>query len=482
MEELARPRLAALPLVLALVLGALPVARAAAADPKVDSTVRADGTTIVRYVAPKGQDNELTLRVRAEGLDPYKRQFGILEDTGVDFYDVGADSLDSTGPLCHPQGTGVGCDVVGTRVEVHVQLANGDDYISPEYDSGRLTPLRVDGGSGNDALQVRGAIPTAVDFHGGPGVDAVDYFDPARHPFDFSDDGLANDGLGHDSIHSDVELYIGGDGNDRFAFVGTQRHIVFGTGGDDTMISGPGPEEFDGGYGGDASGHDAPSDDTVSYAGRTAGVTVTLDGFADDGARGEGDYILPTVEHVIGTDRPDTLVGPAHAPDRRAYRLEGGGGNDVLSGGGGTDLVDAGAGNDVIVVLGGGKDAVRCGLGTDLLVADKSDPSRDCEHVSHSYVRAASTQSGSAVEATVAVPAPGSKVTATLFSGKRTRAGSQTLKLGAGLRELRVGLNGDARRALRKARSLPLTLRVRISSRGRATVSSTKRVTLSGGA
>lgn len=478
MEVLARPRLAALPLVLALVLVALPAASANAANPKIDTVLRADGTTVVRYVAPKGQHNELTLRVRAEALDPYKRQFGILEDTGVDFYDIGADALDPSGPFCRPQGTGVGCYVAGTKVVVQILLGNGDDSVAPEYDDRRSTLVQVDGGSGNDALQVRGAIPTAVDFRGGPGVDAVDYFDPERHPFAFSDDNVFNDGLGHDSIRDDVELYLGGDGDDHFAFTGKGRHIVFGTGGDDTMVSGPGPDELDGGYGGDIAGHDAPSDDVVTYAGRARGVTVTLDGFADDGARGEGDFILPTVEQVVGTSHADTLVGAARVPDRRAYRLVGGDGNDVLSGGAGTDLVDAGAGDDVIVVLHGTKDAVKCGPGSDMLIADKSDPSRDCERVSHSYVRATTKQQGTAVAATVAVPAPRSKVTATLLYGKEKRAGSRTVTLGAGLRALTVGLNDDARSALKKAGSLPLTLRVRIASPGRPAISGSKRVTL----
>ena len=104
---------------------------------------------------------------------------------------------------------------------------------------------------------------------------------------------------------------------------------MFGGGGSDIMYSGPGPELFDGGYGGNPAGTDAPSNDTVSYAGRTTGVTVTLDGLADDGAPGEHDEILPTVERVIGTDHADTLVGPprcrtggSHLPGRRGQRRD----------------------------------------------------------------------------------------------------------------------------------------------------------------
>lgn len=475
-EVLARPRFGTLVLVIAAALAAAPAAQAAG-NPRVSTTMRADGTTVVHYVAPPGQHNELQVRIRAEGIDPYKRQLGILDDTGVDFYDIGADELDPVGPLCKPQGTGAGCDVPGTKVVVDVELGDGDDSIAPEYARSRQTPIVVHGGAGSDALQDWGSVPTAVDFSGGPGIDAVDYYDPKGAAFAFSNDLLANDGRGHDRIRKDVELYISGDDNDQFAFPAGGRHIVFGAGGDDTMISGPGPDEFDGGYGGDPGGADAPSDDTVSYAGRATGVTVTLDGFADDGAPGETDYILPSVEHVIATDHADRLVGPAFVPDHRFYTYEAGDGNDVVGGGAGGDLIDAGAGNDVVIALGGGKDAVKCGDGTDVAVIDTTDRSRDCEDVSHSYVRAASSQVGRAVDATVAVPATRSTVSAELTADGQ-KVGSRTIKVGPGLKPLHVALNGDAKEALHKARSMPLTLKVKISSPGRKKVSGSKHVTL----
>lgn len=483
-EVLARPRFGTLALVLTTALAAAPAAHAAG-KPRISTTLRADGTTVVHYVAPPGQPNELQLRIRAEAIDPFKRQLGIYGDTEVDFYDIEADELDPVGPLCKPQGTGAGCDVPGTKVEVDVDLGDGDDTIEPHYDRRRLTPVVVLAGPGSDALQVRGSTPTAVDFSGGPGIDAVDYYDPRNPPFYFTNDALFNDGRGHDRIRRDVELYIGGDGDDGFAFPAGGRHIVFGAGGDDTMTSGPGPDELDGGYGGDPSASDARSEDTVSYATRRAGVTVTLDGYADDGAPGETDYVLPTIEHVIATPAADRLVGPAHVPDDRAYTYEAGDGNDLVSGGAGTDLIDADSGDDVVIALGGGTDAVKCGDGSDIAIIDTADrirtgARRDCEDVSHSYVRAASNQVGRSVAAIVAVPAPRSRVRAELLEGDR-RVGSRTVDTGPGLQPLRVSLNDDARRDLQKAQSLPLTLRVKISSPGRKTVSGSKRVTLAEG-
>jgi hypothetical protein len=483
-EVLARPRFGTLAIVLAAALGAAPAAQAAG-NPRISSSLRADGTTVIHYVAPPGQHNELQLRIRAEAIDPYKRQLGILEDTGVDFYDIGADGVDPVGPLCKPQGTGAGCDARGTNVEVDVDLGDGDDTIAPQYDRRRRTPAVIRGGPGSDALQVWGSVPTAIDFSGGRGIDAVDYYDPRGSPFSFTNDTLANDGRGRDRIRRDVELYIGGDADDQFAFPAGGRHIVFGAGGDDTMVSGPGPDEFDGAYGGDPAGVDGPSDDTVSYAGRTTGVTVTLDGYADDGAPGETDYILPTVEHVIATAGADTLVGPARAADARSYTYEAGDGNDLVSGGAGTDLIDGDAGDDVVIALGGSTDAVKCGDGNDTAIIDTTDrirtgERRDCEDVSHSYVRAAARQTGSAVNATVAVPAPRSRIRAELLVDDQ-EVGSRTVTAGPGLRPLHVALDAGAKAALHEARSLPVTLRVKISSPGRKTVSGSKRVTLSDG-
>jgi hypothetical protein len=479
-EVLARPRLALLSLVLVLPLAAATTARAAG-KPHVDSVVRPDGTTVIRFVAAKGEVNEVQMRIRAEELDPYKRQQGVLEDTGVDFYDVESDGIAYAGPLCGPQGTGVGCDVVGTKVAVEVDLADKDDLISPQYDAGRLIPATIKGGAGVDALQVWGPNPTAIDWSGGAGIDAVDYFDPKRRPLSFNDDRFFNDGRGHDRIRDDVELFVGGDGNDRFSFAGSNRHIVFGTLGDDTMVSGPGPDVLDGGYGADPAGTDAPSNDTVTYAARGTGVTVTLDGVANDGtdSEAEGDDVLPTVEHVVGTFSADTLVGPNSVPDGRAYRLDGLGGADVLSGGAGLDLIDAGPDNDVVVTKGGGQDAIKCGTGDDLLVSDTVDESRDCERVTHSYLGAAAAQRGDAVAGTVAVPVPASKVTITLTSGSSsTVLGSLAAELPAGLRSFAVPLNRAGKQALAKSGSLPLKVRAQIASPGRKSVSSTKTVTL----
>lgn len=447
---------------------------------------QADGTTLLQYTAAPGQDNAVLLRTRAIEIDPAKRSLGFVDDTAVDFYDDGADAATFTSPLCTGQGTGMGCQIVGRKVRIRLVLGDGNDIVTPQFDAGRPVPTSIDGGAGNDALRVRGTVPSAISFVGGSGVDFVDYYAPSNVPYSFSDDGRANDGLGGDNIGADVELFIGGDGGDAFGFFGKGRHVVFGSGGSDTLYSGPGAELFDGGYGGDPAGVDGPSNDTVTYAGREAGVTVTLDGLADDGVPGEHDEILPTVEHVIGTSHNDTLVGPASVPDNRVYTLEGGAGNDTIGGGAGRDAIYGGAGSDTVISLSGGRDAVDCGPGDDTAVADPSDLLIGCEHRVSSYAVAVGKQKGGTVKAFVAVPSPGSLVQATLVakrgavkgSKKATTVGSVSKRLGAGIRPLSIALNKSGRAALRKRGSLPLVLRAAVEAPGRGPLRATQRVTL----
>jgi hypothetical protein len=100
--------------------------------------------------------------------------------------------------------------------------------------------------------------------------------------------------------------------------------------------------------------------DRTDYTGRTASLSVSLNGVADDGASGEGDNIAG--DEVVGGAGDDTITGNA-SPNG----LTGGDGNDFVSGGGGSDVLDGGAGNDT---LDGGTadDTLRGGDGADQLV------------------------------------------------------------------------------------------------------------------
>jgi Ca2+-binding RTX toxin-like protein len=205
----------------------------------------------------------------------------------------------------------------------------------------------LDGGGGNDTLFGRRGGDTLI---GGTGIDSVSY-NPESNPVTVTaGDGLANDGVNDvdpgpavtpegDNVASDVESIEGGSGNDHLTG-GTGAGVIKGRGGNDVLNGGADTAadtiDGDGGL------------DTVSYAGRTNPVTVTLDGVANDGEAGENENVLDDIERATGGSDNDSLTGNASI-----NILTGGGGNDILNGLGNDDVMIGGTGNDTFNGQGG---------------------------------------------------------------------------------------------------------------------------------
>jgi Ca2+-binding RTX toxin-like protein len=92
-------------------------------------------------------------------------------------------------------------------------------------------------------------------------------------------------------------------------------------------LGGGGADNFQGGDGFDFA-------DYSQHAGSTD-LSITIDNAANDGAVGEGDNVMDTVEGVGGANGNDTIIGSSSA-----NTLFGGGGGDDLQGLGGRDLLD----------------------------------------------------------------------------------------------------------------------------------------------
>jgi hypothetical protein len=216
-----------------------------------------------------------------------------------------------------PLTAGAGCTQVndhsatctGYDVIAVVTTGDGDDVVSG--------PVAIaDGGPGNDTL-TGGAAE-----RGGPGDDILTGSDTGA---------LLEGGPGHDTI-------AGGKG-------------------DDTIVDDAGVGEQDVVDGGDGN-------DTMSYAGRKAGVTVSLQQPL------AGEDKLSAIESLRGGAGNDQLTGDAgpNTLDGGAGRdlLVGADGNDTLAGGEGADALEGGAGNDN---LDPGEDTARnsvsCGSGKD---------------------------------------------------------------------------------------------------------------------
>jgi Ca2+-binding RTX toxin-like protein len=164
--------------------------------------------------------------------------------------------------------------------------------------------------------------------------DAVDVdLDDGDDTLDADVGGLVQAGLGDDEIHT---------------------RGVFSL-----LSGGPGADLLDARGSGSAE---------VTYVDHGEGVTVRLNGLADDGAAGEGDNVIGPVTGMTGGNGNDRLEAGS-----RASILIGGGGDDVLVGSPGRDNIDGEDGDDILsgregddyLTGGGGADDLSGGGGTD---------------------------------------------------------------------------------------------------------------------
>jgi Ca2+-binding RTX toxin-like protein len=239
---------------------------------------------------------------------------------------------------------------------VRLWSLKGNDIIDASAYTVAAVWLQMRGGAGNDTIT---GSPRADNIRGNDGDDVL------------------RGGAGNDNIDD-------GLGDDR----------VYGGGGDDALWAldeiANGADIFHGNAG----------RDRIAYHLRTVGVTVTLDGVADDGEPGERDNVHPDVEDVIGGYGDDVLVGSA-----AANRLDSGGGynelyggdgddelwgqglivgdagNDILRGSSAADSFDGGDGDDIFYNLDGVGDTVDCGAGVDDAEPDPLDSFIGCEDI-----------------------------------------------------------------------------------------------------
>jgi len=185
-------------------------------------------------------------------------------------------------------------------------------------------------------------------------------------------------------------------GNDRVTVTGSRGVIINGGAGDDTITGGGGNDTINGEAGNDTIdgglGNDTVSGgmnvDTIDYSWRSAGVTVKIDGYANDGQSGEADNILTDVEIVKGGWGNDNLWGNSADTVFRTFfghwgndTIVGGGGNDTIRGGAGDDMSIGNGGNDIIFADSGldsmyggdGNDRIYGGTGADFIRGGNGD-------------------------------------------------------------------------------------------------------------
>ena len=306
--------------------------------------------------------------------------------TGGDANDV-LTLLGDFRPGLTPEGDGT------DEIELTVDLGAGADALvlnlGTTDDVLLFTSTGADlGGDGDQDLSLAGVENVTVRaMSGDDTIDASDYPRAITLLGGTGADTLVG-GPGADQID-------GGDGND----------VLSGGVGDDVLTGGRGNDVEQGQSGRDtfyqqsvANGADrlvgGGGSDTVIYSGRTAALSITLDGTnRADGEAGENDVIGADVENAYGGSGNDFMSGSSAANYLRGGagndRLVGKGGNDNLQGGAGADRLDGGTGLDIFAA-GGGDDIitgvadgvaelVSCGSGNDSHQAAAEDTFSSCE-------------------------------------------------------------------------------------------------------
>jgi len=336
------------------------------AGPGADTLSGGENNDVVDYSA---RNEPLTVTLDDE---PGDGAAGENDNAGADIEQVrggaGSDSIVGSGTANVITG-GAGADSLdGAQGDDRLDGDAGDDLLAGGQGADALA-----GGAGNDGLS-GGSGPD--DLAGGEGSDFAGYVGRATGVTvtldDAADDGDPGEG---DNVHSDVEGLYGGEGPDTLTGDG-DPNIIAGLGGDDVVDGGEGDDIVSGDAGADVLRGGAGTD-AASYAGAPSSVTVTLDGAANDGRRGENDSVAGDVENVFGGDGPDRISG-----NDGPNMLVGGPGADVIVGAGGIDTLAAGDGDDVVDASDGGTDLVDCAEGADFVRMDAGDAtSPGCEDV-----------------------------------------------------------------------------------------------------
>jgi len=314
-----------------------------------------------------------------------------------------SDAVIATGPGADIISADGGNGTTGLALDPTVGFSafggTGDDTLTGGASLVVVAPSLLDGGAGDDKF-VQTATIGSDDIVGGTGFDTVDYSVrlaavnvticslPAGAGCTGDDGDVVL--VEADTVNDDVEIVLGGKGNDTLDARGapcsnelspaTLKCTLKGNDGDDILVGSAFADLLDGGIGDDIMqgglGNDTfvggAGTDTVSYALRTTTVKVSLDATKlwvpfTNGATGEFDSIGVDVENLTGGAGDDSLRGNANP-----NIILGGAGIDTIEGGAGKDTLYGEAGADKLYG-GAGDDQLIGGIGVDLLIGGDGD-------------------------------------------------------------------------------------------------------------
>jgi serralysin len=514
--------------VLLLALGAFLLLAASASA----SSLSYDGDTLV-LTGGDNLDHEVQFRLSSNGSnDEILDNQGIPTGPGDCSYVVNPTWVTCPAKSAVRVELGAGDDSVTTQLDCFtgytINLGDGTNSNNFNGDCDTPATATISGGSGQDTLH-GGSATTAVTMFAGGGGDTLNGGDgnDVIHAGE-GDDRSVFGGPGDDQLFGEggADVIKGSAGND----------FEDGGPGDDN-IGGPlglsSPRDNDQGAdtlrGGDGT-------DGLVLESHAGGMNITLDDQPNDGSPNEGDNVAADFEHIDGTGSSDVFNGSGGnnqfsggggsdeihggggaddlAGDGGDDRVFGDAGNDKVEGTNGADLVDGGSGMDQIygdiancsvfcnfdadqlLARDGERDVVDCGGGADQAQVDSLDIVAFCSNVDRSGPPAGGGGGGGAAASPLTAArsvklktlvkrglvfrykcAAACKVVATLsYKGKRLGAGRKTLRR-AGTARVVVRIAKRSRAKLRRLRGKKLTLRVKVTSKGKTTTL-TRKVTL----
>ena len=475
-----------------------------------------------------------TLVYRGEGTEGLSLLLTSQDDSGttyLSFYDSGADRISYDSSICHTTGYSSG-SVLCTRDDhrpIRIEGSEAKDSISifSSSDVADSIPITIDGKGGDDTIKDAYDSQAGRTLLGGAGNDTIEGYGGN----DVIDGGDGNDtvdgGAGNDEVR-------GGNGDD----VLWGDH--YKSPGADLIDGGPGTDLIDDWSIPDAAVHPQPSvslngaaDDgrpgegdnvqnvekytfhiNATFTGSDANETIdvlNVDTGSSNLDGGGGNDVIKAY------DTNDTVNGGAGDD-----QIEGGLGNDVVTGGPGKDMImgDSSAshcsyygsckvpfGNDTIYAQDGEADQIDCGIGEDTAYVDAIDTVTGCENVIKAGAPPAGGPAagpkpgvpGAAGAASASLSLTGGPRIASLLSGKLTvgvpcaaacrvvvtaKAAGKTVASGratllqAGTAAVKLKVAKSARRALKRGRSLKLTLTATVTGADSKPQKLSKTVTL----
>ena len=281
--------------------------------------------------------------------------------------------------------------IISKRAADSAILQNGAPCDNP-VTSGTLKRIEVNATGNNDTLVLdftngvfatgtSSAATTGIDVDMGAGTGGVFGIrgQNAADTMTFGADAITVNGDNYkDIVVAGAETYTVylGKGNDTFSAAGStptgalfgNAVTVYGGPDNDTFLQGASATPDEVLWGGDGI-------DTVSYASRTAPLTITAGSTANDGdgsGTGEDDDIKSDIEVVTGGQDDDTMSGT----NGFAITFNGGPGDDTLTGADGNDTLNGDAGDDDLMGK-DGDDVLSGGAGDDTFAEETADNGSD---------------------------------------------------------------------------------------------------------